>query len=178
MSPSINDPYAPPKASMETSGRTDCWRDDKILVVPAGGVLPPRCVKCNEPATMNKRTTFSWHHPGWYVFILVYLFAYVLIALFVYKRAKISIGMCELHRRKRRNTGWAAVGSLILAIASFWLMTTVDYGFMGIVGVAAFIGAMVLAVMASRTLYPVGITREEARLKGCGPQFLDSLASR
>lgn len=35
----------------------DVWREGDVLVCTAGANLPPRCVKCNAPATCRRVAT-------------------------------------------------------------------------------------------------------------------------
>ena len=82
------------------------WREGKILVMHKQAVLPDRCVKCNQPAGGRRlKRKLYWHHPAWFLLILISLWIYIIAALIVRHSAKIEIGLCEIHRRKR----WQAI---------------------------------------------------------------------
>ncbi|MFB9244883.1 hypothetical protein IV454_09170 [Massilia antarctica] len=174
MTPKSPNPYTAPKASFKDGVVTNrCWRDGKLLVASRREVLPPRCVKCNKPAVMDKPRSFSWHHPGWYVLIPVLV--YIMASMFVRKRATLVIGLCEEHRRKRRNVSLAAYGLFGLGIvALFKAVNHVDPR-LGWLASLLMGGAMLLAIAGQHTLRVASITQHEIRLKGCGPAFLDSL---
>lgn len=127
-------PYAAPQHEVvvsplpvETSGGV--WRDGKLLVMHKQAVLPDRCVKCNQPAGGRRRKrSLSWHHPGYFLLVLASVLVYVIMALVVRQTAKIEIGMCEIHRRKR----WQA-------IATSWLLVLI--GILAIFGGGSLIDA-------------------------------------
>jgi hypothetical protein len=173
-----SNPYAPPMSAVEAALPDHCWRDGKILVVPVGNALPPRCVKCNAPAEMDKPRTFAWHHPGWYLFILLNIIVYAVVAMLVQKKAKLALGLCAAHRRRRSNFNWTALGLLVFAFATLFGAMTADEGLLGALSGLCFLAAAIVAIVGARILYPARISKEEARLKGAGPAFLDSLESR
>ena len=113
MDPSRN-PYAPSAASLagaEVRVGARLWRLEKLLIMARDdGDLPNRCVKCNEAAEEPTKTrTLYWHHPGFYVVLLINIIAYVIVALIARKKAKLSPGLCARHKQKRVLglwTGW------------------------------------------------------------------------
>ena len=159
------------------------WREDKILVMHKQAVLPDRCIKCNQPAGGRRlKRKLYWHHPAWYLLILISLWIYIIAALIVRRSAKIEIGLCEIHRRKR----WRA-------IAISWLFVLI--GILGIVVGAVMSDAPVNApqwpgpvlLLASALLFLAGalwaaivvppivpqkIDADYVWLKRIGPEFL------
>jgi hypothetical protein len=171
-------PYAPPRAGLEVQPAGGCWREGKALVMRAGSALPHRCVKCNEPAAQPiKARWVYWHHPGWYLLILVNVLVYVLVALVVRKRSKIAPGLCSRHRRRRRvfmAIGW---GGFFLGLA-FFFPGPLETAAGPAIGMLIIFAAILAGMSGARIVYPSRITKEEVRLKGCGAEFLDSLESR
>ena len=161
-------PYAAPKAALEDRAGAGYWRDGKHAVVTPGGALPPRCIRCNEPAVQPMKThKLSWHHGGWYLLILVNILIYVIVALIVRKRAQVTYGLCAQHHKRRRlfsAIGWIGFFLGCAAIA-------VDPLF----GMIMAVVAILVGVFGSRLAYPTLITKEEVRLGGCGEAFLASL---
>lgn len=91
-------------------GGSQMWRSGKKLVVPKGMTLPDRCVKCNAPTEGPGLVRNLLWHPAWiYLLLFFNLLVYLVVAMVVGKRAKVTIGLCNPHRRKRRN-----------AIIAFW----------------------------------------------------------
>jgi hypothetical protein len=173
-----SNPYAPPQSPCVEVVSDHCWRDRKILVVPIGHQLPPRCVKCNAPAELDKPSAFAWHHPGWYFLVPLNLLVYVVVATLVHKRAKVAIGLCAAHRARRRKCMFAAGALLLLALCCLYFATVRQDALFGSLSVLCILTGLLVAVVGSRALTASRISREEARLKGAGPAFLDSLPNR
>ncbi|MES2316082.1 MAG: hypothetical protein V4631_01185 [Pseudomonadota bacterium] len=170
-----NNPYAPPQSLSSQLGHSSCWREKKILVVPRGGELPHRCIKCNEPAEMDKPKKYSWHHPGWYLLIPVGIIFYIIAGLIASKKAQFAIGLCEAHRSRRRAFRFAALGLFIVGLLSlFAVMSGVEEAW-GAVSVFSLLLSGIVLVIGSTYLTATHITDAEARLRGCKPAFLDSL---
>jgi hypothetical protein len=176
--PVEHNPYAPPKTSFEFDGGSGCSRTGNLLVVPAGELLPPRCVKCNEPATMDKARTFVWHHPGWYIFVPINILLYILIGAFVQKKAKLAFGLCGEHRRRRRNFTLASWGIFAVGVAVLFAAVAESSVLLGSAGGFLWLVAAIVGTLGSRVLTASRIDKQEARLKGCGEAFLDSLPHR
>jgi hypothetical protein len=170
-------PYAAPQTSFEHQApASTCSRQGKTLIVPAGAQLPHRCVKCNAPAELELRK-FSWHHPAWYLTILIGVVVYAVLATFIQKRTQIEIGLCARHRARRRNWRIAAVVILLGSVASLFsgLGREVDGQAFVVLGAMGIFAAMVAAIIAGRNLSPSRIDESGAALAGCGPAFLASL---
>ncbi|MDM5175999.1 hypothetical protein PO883_02140 [Massilia sp. DJPM01] len=177
MTPLSPNPYAAPKASFHDGVATKrCWRDGGILVASRREHLPPRCVKCNKPAIMDKPRSFSWHHPGWY--LLIPILVYIMASMFVRKRATLVLGLCDEHRRRRRNVSLAAYGLFALGIVALFNATGSVNPLLGLLACLLMLCGLLLAIGGQRTLRVVSITQHEIRLKGCGSAFLDSLPKR
>jgi hypothetical protein len=169
-------PYAPPKAVLEVEPAHEYWREGKILVMRIGSAAPPRCVKCNEPAVKPiKSRVVHWHHPGWYVLVLVNVLLYVLVAFFIRKKARIALGLCQRHLLRRRIFATIGIGGFVFGFFLAAVGVNHDEGGSAVFGALLMLIAAIAGLAASRTAYPSGITKEEVRLKGCGTAFLDSL---
>ncbi|MCY0911967.1 hypothetical protein [Massilia antarctica] len=176
-------PYAAPKASFEAWNgaqcayeSTQCWRQEDILIAPVDAYLPPRCIKCNKPASMDSPRAYMWHHPGWYA--LIPILVYMVACLFVRKRAELVLGLCDEHRRRRRHRSMAAH-----AVGAFGAIALLGAVFLGKFWLAYPAGVLILmsaalALSGQHLLRPVHITEQEIHLKGCGSAFLDSLPPR
>lgn len=102
-------------------------RDGPCLVVPAHGAsLPMRCVMCNAPAHERVTRTLRWHPPGYY---LVLSFAgplYFIVALIVRRRARVELGLCALHVRRRRVGLWLSLLGALASMAVFIAVALTD----------------------------------------------------
>ncbi|MCC7095794.1 MAG: hypothetical protein IT472_01240 [Thermomonas sp.] len=172
-------PYLPPEADVHDIARGDCWRESGGTVyVARGSDLPQRCVKCNTLLVQRpKRKTYYWHASGWYLLILLNIILYAIAAMIARKKIEISAGLCDQHRKRR----WLKVGSALgLFVLMFVAGVVMFGGETSGISVACFAGsvvAFVAGVIFARVIYPVEITERGGRFKGCGPEFLASLAA-
>ena len=92
------------------------WACGNQFIASNGAVLPPFCVKCGRAAAPDRlRKTFSWQ-PRWvYVFILLALLIYIIVALALRKSMALQIPLCFAHREKYRTLRLAGA---ILAFGS------------------------------------------------------------
>ena len=178
-------PYAPSRASLESGTASDqshvtgVWREGSVLVMQPGAPLPNRCVKCNEPAAppTDERKLY-WHHPGIYALIILNLLIYLIVALVVRKSAIVSPGLCLDHKRRRRNAIIVMWLGLLLGFALFYAaaVTTSDNSTeLSLAGVLFLIAGLAWGIVFGRIVAAKRIDAAYVRLKGCGPQFLDSL---
>jgi len=152
-----------------------------ILVMSPNSVLPPFCVKCgNRPVDPWTKITFSWHHPGYY-FFLISPIIYVIVALIARKRLKVAIPLCQPHKAIRRTQLWIAAVLLLgciplpVAFASYVNNEAAD-GLAAILGLCMFIVGLFLLFFAS-PLRPTSISSSSAHLKGACPEFLAKVSS-
>lgn len=174
----MDNPYSPPKSDVELVERGQCWPESgSILFVSKDTDLPQRCIKCNGPVTSPaKQKTFYWHPSGWYFLILLNVLLYAIVALFVRKKIKVSPGLCDAHR-KRKNT--IVYSSLAIFALLFMAGVTTFGGENALFSLVSFVGsfiALIVAIISARTIYPIQIHDRGARFKGCGKDFLQSIA--
>jgi hypothetical protein len=173
-------PYASPAGIAPTGG---AYRQGKILVAYKGATLPTNCVKCNAPADKPPiERKFAWHPPGYYFFLLLSIWPYILAALITQKRGEVYITVCKKHRTKRAKTlliAWvgAAIGAAVL-IAGFAsvatnshdpLIWTIPAGFL------LLIASAVYGILAGRYLTAKRIDAHYLYLKGACDEFLNGL---
>ncbi len=152
------------------------WRSGRVLIVGDNVTFPGQCIKCDAPAVGHPiRKRFYWHHPALYLIILAALLIYVIVALVMRQSITVHIGLCQRHRRIRARSialSWfivlAGVAMVIGAIGS-------DNGILALLGVAAFLGGLVFAVIALPLLRPRKIESGYGHFKGCCDAFLARL---
>jgi hypothetical protein len=179
-------PYAPTPASL-TAGScsqharsSGVWRDGSVLVMLPNTSLPHRCVKCNAVADQPTRERkVYWHHPGIYVLVLINLIIYAIVAAIVRKTAIVSPGLCSEHKEKHRNAmiiGWGlALLGIGLFIAAGMGAAPDHTGEVVLAGLLAIFTGIVWGIVVGRIVYAKRIDEQFVRLRGCGPEFLDSL---
>ncbi|HVX63509.1 MAG TPA: hypothetical protein VHC19_23005 [Pirellulales bacterium] len=162
------------------------WRDGRLLVMQKQAILPDRCVKCNQPAGGGRLTRkLSWHHPAFFLLILASIWIYLIVVLIVRQTAKIDIGMCELHRRKRRNAILASWLIILAGIAAIVIGTVASSDMGGptpayvpalfIGGLLAFLGGLIYAAIAVPPVAPNKIDKDYVWLKKVHPAYLAEL---
>src|SRR5262249_43785371 len=145
----------------------------------SGGALPARCVKCNADALQPiKERTLYWHHPAWFALVLVNVILYAIVALVVRKKAKLKLGLCVGHKRRRTIFLWIGWGGFFLSLLTAFAGISVDLGPLALIGLLGILVFIVAGIAGSGIAAPSKITKEEIRLRGCGRPFLDSLESR
>ena len=174
-------PYAPSTASLAgVDVRVEShrmWRDAKVLVMARdAGDLPNRCVKCNEAADEPTKTrTVYWHHPGFYLVLLINVIAYVIVALIARKTVKISPGLCARHKQRRGlgiAIGW---GGFLLCFIGASIAFASDSPGLGSLLVLATLVSIIAGMIMSRIVYARRIDERYVQLKGCGEPFLAAL---
>ena len=108
----LEDGYVLPPPPSTGSG---VWREGKTLIMTKDAALPDQCVKCNAPAHgFRLKRNLSWHHPAFYLVILVAWVIYIVLAIALSKRATVFFGLCTEHYNRRR--GLLIVGWIMLAL--------------------------------------------------------------
>ena len=165
------------------------WRDGNQLITTRQMVLPDRCVKCNASAEGYKlKKTIYWQHPAYIALLLINVLVMAVVILCVRKSAKLEIGLCPKHRKKRSR-----------AIIMVWLIDAVGLGLLagGIVysvytqrqsqknivaimiavSIVLLVASIIYGLVAVRVLAPKKIDKQFGRFTGAGPEFLASLSS-
>lgn len=148
------------------------WRRGNLLIVLRGATLPARCVKCNacESVTVVERT-LVWHHPAWYLLLLLYYVPYFVARTLVRKRATLRVGLCRRHRARLRLTIlliWLLVALSAMCYSLAMLNGKLDYL---LVTGGLMIIAMALWFFAGQAVIAIRIDEQFVRLRGVGPQF-------
>jgi hypothetical protein len=144
-------------------------------------VLPPFCVKCGNPAADPwVKVTFSWHHPGYY-FFLISPIIYVIVALIARKTLKVAIPLCQPHKAIRKNRLWIAAVLLLgcvplPAIFASYVNNEAADSLAVILGLGMFIVGLFFLVFTS-PLRPTSISSSSTHLKGACPEFLAKIDS-
>ena len=180
-----SNPYAPSAATLHidpnaipSTGNTNVWRDGKVLVMRHDAGLPPRCVKCNAPSVLPmKPRKVYWHHWGIYAVLLLNVILYAIVALAARRKATVTPGLCAQHTRKRRYFiagAWLGVVAGMVVLIGGSQMGDVG-GWVMSGGTLLLLASIVFGMIGGRIVWAKHISKEYTRLKGCGPQFLDSL---
>lgn len=96
----LDDVYAPPRPLREVDESAwEVWREGILLVVPRGGQLPKRCVRCNRK-TKRRITLVLKKTPSWVgLFWLLSPPLMLLLRLVGMQRGQLTLGLCDDHHR-------------------------------------------------------------------------------
>ena len=148
----------------------------KHLIIYRNGLLPNRCVKCNAPADAkpyNKR--YYWHHPAWYLLILVALLIYAVVALCIRKDMKLVIPMCRQHRQKRTINTFIWVGALLLSLVLLVAAIALESGVIGLAALFFLLGGVIYGAVVSQLLKPQFMDDYLGKFSGASPAYLRTL---
>jgi hypothetical protein len=180
-------PYAPSRASLEADNSTrpghrlseSVWREGKVLIMVPDSTLPDRCVKCNQPADEpTKARKVYWHHPAVYLLVLINVLLYAIVGVIVRRRAVVAPGLCAEHKKRRRMAillGWVGFITGIALLTWGFRDSTVGGGQFLVTGILLVLLSILASIILARIVYAQKIDRSYVRLKGCGPEFLDTL---
>lgn len=172
----FDSPWAPPEAeTLEVRPTPEVYAEGDVVVMRMGCDLPERCVLCNTRDRVRmRRKRFYWHHPAWYLLILINLILYVIVALVIRRSTRIQVGICEEHRKQRLARVLAGCG--VVALGALASVSQFQQGGLNLLLAIGFtILAAIVTLYLGQTVYAQRIDREWVRLKGAGSAFLDGL---
>jgi len=167
-------------ASFDTVMPFGAWASGNLMIASHGAVLPPYCVKCGRPADPDSFSKkFSWH-PQWiYIFVLLALLLYVIIALAMSKRMTLQIPLCTRHLEKYRALRLAAALLLLGCIPEMIIAGTyLPEAYMGFgigAGILALLAGLVCLIMFGAVLRPTFIDQNYGYFANASPAFLQFL---
>lgn len=94
------------------------WAHGNLLIAAHNASFPRVCIKCGRPAEAEPlEKSFSWHARWIYLFILLALLLYAVLAAATSKRMKLRIPLCAKHLEKYRTLRVAAIVLLLGSLA-------------------------------------------------------------
>ena len=179
-----DNPYVTPESDVqhnysETEG---FWRRKKLLIMDRDSTLPDRCVKCNAPADgFQVKKDLYYYSTTLTVVSLVLFFIIgilIIIPLLIFrKHVKIKVGLCERHRKRRRNLLWMSGGFLVLTVAAFLVSSLVDNAIIDFaipfaIGGFSFLLCLFFLAAANISLFAKKIDDQHLWIKGINADFL------
>jgi hypothetical protein len=167
-------------SSFQTLTPQGAWASGNLLIASHTAVLPPYCIKCGRPAEPNFISRkFSWHPPWVYIFVLLALLLYVILAVAISKRMTLQLPLCSRHLEKYKSLRLAAVVLLLggipeMIIAGTYLPeSSMGYGIGA--GVLALIAGLVCLIMFGAVLRPTHIDQHFGFFANASPALLQRL---
>ncbi len=153
--------------------------DGKKIIVSKSLTFPTqRCIKCNQPSDgKSLKRNLVWHHPAFYLLIFGGVILYAIVALIVRKKAIVQVGLCPIHRRKRR---LIQTLSILFLLAPYTLLLlprgTIDP--MAIMGLALFgLVVCLFMLLGTQVISPTYIDEKWVHFTGAGRPFRDGLTN-
>ena len=95
-----------------------------------------------------KRKRFAWVSPLVYLSVLINLLVCLILVLVLQKKATVTYGLCEKHRRRRLVAGWI-VGSLSgLGLLMIGLAIAQEAAALAIVAILMILGVLIYGAIA------------------------------
>ena len=155
---------------------TAVWSEGNLVVARKGAQLPYLCVKCGAPAEGKLlRRKYYWHLPIIYLTILAGLLIYVIVALCVRESGTVEIGLCRVHRNRRRVGIAVGLGGLFAGIGLFIAAAILEEGYLVPLGILVLLVGSIAGLLMARVLSPTKIDTQFLWLRGAGPAFLQTL---
>lgn len=154
-----------------------CYRSGGLVVLPAGGELPQRCVVCNDPC--DARTEIKVQRgDGTVLPAGLALIVSIFQGLAGPKPQVVHAGLCATHLRKRRNHRIAAVASMLAALPFFLAPALDPSGKLWPILILPALVLMILAVIFARRSQVLQVSHTDHRNTYliCSQPFLLSLA--
>jgi hypothetical protein len=182
-----SNPYAPPAAEslpilLPKTETGYFYRDGKFLVVSNHAELPSRCLLTNQPVGeggWRKSVAISWTPPWLYVTLLAGALIAIILILILQKKAKITYCLSPEGRGRigrKKTIGWLLLaGAIALVFAAFNLP---DGSALTGISIIAALVALITSLVFFAIANPIKAVKYRDgwfRVKGCSPEFLDSL---
>ena len=152
------------------------WRTKNQLVTRSENPFPDRCVRCNAPANGYRlKRQLYWHPPAYYLFILLNLLIYAIVAMCVRKKAIMHIGFCDKHRVRRK---WGILVCWLGVLGGFGMIfggAIEGSGIVALLGIVLLLGAAIYGSVTGARISAAKITKENVWLKGVNKDFLAEL---
>lgn len=179
-------PYAAPETDIVQRPRDDgdpaarLWRDGTLLVMDKTATLPEHCIVCNAPATGRPlRRRLSWHSGWWYLLALVNVLVYAIVAMIIQKKADIRVGLCDVHRFRRRmwmTIAWLLVLAAVLLPIILAVVANDDAAGLGCgLAIPIVLVAGLIGILGTRVVRATRIDETWAWLAGVSPDLLATL---
>jgi hypothetical protein len=156
------------------------WREGKKMVTSSETPMPDRCVKCNAPAHGYRlKRVLYWHHPAYYLLLLCNLLILLIVVLIVRKKAVLHVGLCETHRKQRKQALIALWVGFLGGLGCLIGSAVIENGWLALFGGVAILTGIVWAVVKGRVIQATKIDKDgTVWVGGVCKAFLDELPER
>ena len=177
MKNTIENPYQTPQSDVEqklSSHSRGIWRKGNRVIVTAETIWPDRCIKCNNKTNDSITKTLAYVNPWIYLSVLISILITVILAVIFQKKFTMSLPLCSLHQRKRKNIliiNW--VLALFLGLGVWLSMANIfKYGY--VISIITLLAILIIGWFG-RLAYITKYKNPLIFIKGARREFLDSL---
>jgi hypothetical protein len=165
--------------SMPATAPASIVRQGSKLIIPApypgqAVALPSMCVRCGAAADGKPvKKWFAWHNPFLYV-LLISPVIYVIVALIVRKRMKISVPLCAQHAQRRSLAVTLAWVLPLIGIADAFVLPrfSVDSGLVTTITFILILAGLVIWAVVANPIKPTFIGASRGEFIGFCATFL------
>jgi hypothetical protein len=171
----IHVPVATPAADSTVT------RDGSLVRSGRFAQWPDRCVVCNEPAQGNRvKLVLAWYPLPVYLLIFLALPLFLLAAIFLGQSAKLNVGLCDAHLRRRRRAFYVlpvAAPATVGACAGGLQLVPKGQDELAVAVMLCSVALLVAIAWAARRSRTLRVRRmkDGTVWAKCGPAFLESL---
>jgi len=167
-------------SSFNTLTPQGAWSSGKLLIASRDAILPSCCIKCGRPAEPDFfPKKFSWHPQWLYIFVLIALLIYLILALSISKRMNLQLPLCARHLEKYKSLRLAAAILLLgcipeMIVAGNYLPESyMGYGIAA--GLLALVAGLTCLILFGALLRPTYIDQNYGYFANASPEFLSTL---
>ena len=150
--------------------------DGDYLVVASGTVLPPVCVKTNQPVSQRDlvRKQFDWCSPWVALLLLVNLLVLLIVYFIVRKKCSLTFGLAPRIRRGYRTRMLVKIAIVIALLFAIPLSAALDSSVAIAISVVLFLVGVVSLFIGNSPLRVAKHREGMFWIKGFSPEYLAS----
>lgn len=173
-------PYAAPKSELNhqnSHSSSAFYAHKKNVIFKPETPWPSRCFKCNKETSRKKKLTLVYVNPWVYLTLFIWFVITIILSLFVQKKFKIELPVCDVHIKKRRRFLLMQWSLLLLALAVF----AAGIHYMNDIVIALAIALVLVVVIAAifgRMVVATKFKDEQLWVRGTGKEFRASLPEK
>jgi uncharacterized protein YneF (UPF0154 family) len=145
-----------------------------FLVVASGTVLPPLCVKTNQPVSQRDlvRKQFDWCSPWVALLILVNLLVLIIVYFIVRKRCSLTFGLAPQVRKAYRRRMLVKIAAVIALFFAIPFSAALDSNIAIVIVVVLLLAGIVALFIGNSPLRVTKYREGMFWIKGFSPEYL------
>lgn len=172
----MENPFSPLPMDPGTPPDQPVWLEGGRLWTHDGAVWPCRCAVCGEPTWPERPLVLhlQWHPRWMYLLFLLSIWIYLIVAVFMRRRLRVTVFLCERHLAARRNGHALLALALLGGPALIGLGGNLDQFLLVLLGILLLVGGLMGGALLSRSVRALRIEGGRAWVTA-GDGFLRSV---